>query len=141
MGLASELIQKVTLGAKTIESSVIQGVGTATEFIRKNPVTSGVTVAGGLLAGATIVQIARKRKKKKTATRKAPRKHVHKHVHHIKKKSRTKVRGKKWYGKTRSKTIHTTKKGQPYVILSDGRARFIKKSRARDMRKRKGGYR
>ena len=138
MGLASELVQKVTLGARAIESSVIQGVGTATEFIRKNPVTSGVTVAGGLLAGATIVQIARKRKaKKKTATRKASKRPAQRR----KTKSRTKVKGKKWYGKTRSKKIFTTKKGQPYVILASGKARFIKKSRARDMRKRKGGYR
>ena len=138
MGLASELIQKVSIGAKSLQSSVIQGVGSATEFIRKNPVTSGVTVAGGLLAGATIVQIRRKRKaKKKTAKRKASKKTTQRR----KKKSRVKVKGKKWYGKTRGKQIKTTKKGQPYVILSDGRARFIKKSRAKDMRKRKGGYR
>lgn len=74
---ASDLIQKVQLGAKQLQSSIIQGVGTASEFVRKNPVTSGVSVAGGVLAGATIVQIVRKRKKakvkKKTAKRK-PRK-------------------------------------------------------------------
>ena len=135
---ASDLIQKVTLGARALQSSVVQGVGSATEFIRKNPVTSGVTVAGGVLAGATIIQIAKKRKaKRKTAKRKAPRKTTQRR----KKKSRTKVRGKKWYGKTRSKQIKMTKKGQPYVILASGKARFIKKSRARDMRKRKGGYR
>ena len=138
MGQASDLIQKVSLGARALESSVIQGVGSATEFIRKNPVTSGVTVAGGVLAGDTIVQIARKRKaKRKTAKRKAPRKTTQRR----KKKSRVKVKGKKWYGKTRSKKIFKTKKGQPYVILKSGKARFIKKSRARDMRKRKGGYR
>lgn len=138
MGLASELIQKVTLGARALESSVIQGVGSATEFIRKNPVTSGVTVAGGVLAGATVVQIVRKRKAKKKTARRKPSK---KPVARRKKKSRRLVKGKKWYGKTRSKKIFTTKKGQPYVILSSGKARFIKKSRARDMRKRKGGYR
>lgn len=139
MGLASELVQKVTLGARSLESSVIQGVGSATEFIRKSPVTSGVAVAGGVLAGATIIQIVRKRKaKKKTARRKRPQKPKARR----KKKSRViPSKKKRWYGKTRSKKIFTTKKGQPYVILSSGKARFIKKSRASAMRKRKGGYR
>lgn len=135
---ASDLLQKITLGAKAARQSIAQGVGTASEFVRKNPVTSGVTIAGGLLAGATIVQISKKRRAKKTtARRKAPKKPTQRR----KMKSRTKVKGKKWYGKTRTKKIFKTKAGQPYVILSSGKARFIKKSRAAAMRKRKGGYR
>lgn len=43
-------------------------------------------------------------------------------------------------GKDRStKRIRFTKTGQPYVIMSSGKARFIKKSSARNSRKRKGG--
>ena len=91
-----------------------------------------------MLATGTIIQISKKRKaKKKTAKIKASRKVTQPR----KKKSKAKVKGKKWYGKTQSKKIFKTKKGQPYVILSSGKARFIKKSRAKDMRKRKGGYR
>jgi len=43
-------------------------------------------------------------------------------------------------GKDRStKRIRHTKNGQPYIILANGRAKFIKKSSARSSRKRKGG--
>ena len=75
MGLASELLQKIQIGAREIQQDVLQGVGSATEFVRKNPVTSGVSVAGGVLAGLTAIQIIRKRRKpsvKRKAARKKP---------------------------------------------------------------------
>lgn len=150
---ASDLLQKIIIGAKKVGTSIVQDVGTASEFVRKNPITSGVSVAGGVLAGATIVQIVRKRRKaavkKKTAKRKPSRKPTQRR----KTKSRTMGRGKGSLHRTRvggkatrhkhrgTKKIHITKKGQPYIILASGKARFIKKSSASRMRKLKGGFR
>ena len=138
MGLATDLIQKVTFGAKEVGSSIVQSVGTASEFVRKNPVTSSVGVAGGVLAAGTIIQIARKRRKssrkvKKKVTRSRKKKRP----------TRRKVSKKRKHhkGKHRgTKAIHLTKKGQPYIILASGKARFIKKSSASRMRKIKGGH-
>lgn len=132
MGLASDILQKISLG----KSDIIQGVGSAEQFVRKNPITSSVAVAGGLLAGGTVVQILRK-KRKAVGKAKTKRKATTKTK---KRKSRKAPSKKKWYGKTRSNKIKMTKKGQPYVILASGKARFIKKSRAKSMKKRKGGY-
>ena len=137
MGMASDLIQKVVLGVKSLESSVIQGVGSATEFVRKNPVTSSASVAGGVLATGAVVQIIRKKRSSSRKTKK-------KVSRSSKKKSSTRrkvsKKGKHHKGKHRgSKAIHMTKKGQPYIILASGKARFIKKSSASRMRKLKGG--
>lgn len=111
MTLASDLIQRVQIGARALESSIIQGVGSASEFIRKNPVTSGVSVAGGVLAGATVIQIIRKKRKssrkakKKTSRARAKKrkskrkvsrgKHKRVHKHRVKKGLDVIHRGKK----------------------------------------------
>lgn len=95
--------------------------------------------AGALALGGVAVAGVRARRRKSTT----PRKKVKKPT--SKKRKRKSVipraKSKRWYGKTKSKKIKFTKKGQPYVILASGKARFIKKSRAKDMRKRSGGYR
>ena len=143
MGLATDLVQKVTLGARALESSVIQGVGSATEFIRKNPVTSSVGVAGGILAGGTVVQIIRKKRAKaRTAKKKVTRSRKKKLTTRRKVSKKKQGAAHHHRGKHRgTKAIHVTKKGQPYIILANGRARFIKKSSAKRMRKLKGGFR
>jgi hypothetical protein len=74
---------------------------------------------------------------RKSSVRKAKRmRRVHASKH-IRKRSHTrKHKGRKF---TSRKRIHYTKKGQPYVIIKGGKARFIKKKSARISRKRKGG--
>ncbi len=84
MGLASELVQKVSLGKDVVS----QSIGAGSEFVRKNPVTSAVGVAGGVLAGGTIIQIARKKRKAGRKT-KAKRKAVRRPT---KKKTKTQIR-------------------------------------------------
>lgn len=135
--VASELLQKIVIGGRKAVERGVSDVGEATDFIRKNPVTSGVGVAGGLLAGATIVQIARKRKKKATTTRK-------------KKKSTKKVTRRKTKKKpakrktTRTKAmggVYTAKNGTKYIRLASGKVRFISNKSASMRKKRKGGYR
>ena len=149
MGQASEWIQSV-------KSVVGGGLGEAEEFIRKHPVTSAVTVGGGVLAGAGITQIIRKVRKKSTKTKKSTarktskkrgkgrdRKFISKQKHEIRRRRKTpaKIYGKKgkYYsrkplrkaGKSKSKKrvgkIYHTKNGQPYKIMASGKARFIKR--------------
>ena len=143
MALASDIIQKIQLGARRIVSTGGEFIGDATEFVRKNPVTSAVGVSGGILAGITAVQIVRK-KRKATSKVKKPKRRVSKKKPTTRRKVSKKRKITKHHhrGKHRgTKAIHITKKGQPYIILPSGRARFIKKSSASRMRKLKGGFR
>jgi len=118
----------------------------ANEIIDYLQANTGKVLAGaGILAGTAVVGGAvgyaiAKRKTKKKAKKK--------------KKSKVRASGKRkrkrqssgsyarTAGKRRdrsTKRIRMTKTGQPYVILANGRARFIKKSSAKASRKRKGG--
>lgn len=104
---------------------------------------TGILATGAVVGGAVGYAIG-KRKTKKKAKKK-------------KKKRTSKLRNSKYSSKRRRKSsgsyartagkrrdrstkrIRMTKTGQPYVILANGRARFIKKSSAKASRKRKGG--
>jgi hypothetical protein len=148
MGLAADLLQKVTIGARRLRESTVQGVGAAEEFVRKNPATSAATVAGGVVAGVTAIQIVRKASKKSPKAKKKSRK-----ARKTKPRTRRKVSKKKKSGARRQRKPYTagkgrdtstrrirfTKNNQPYVILKSGKARFIKKASVARMRKRKGG--
>jgi len=87
----------------------------------------GIAIAGIRSRRARSPTLRKKTKKKagKSTKRKTSKKNKgrtgHKHKH----------RG--------TKQIHLTKKGQPYIILSSGKARFISKKSAKLRRKRKGG--
>ena len=154
MSLASDILQKVQVGASKLKSSLVSDVGTASEFVRKNPVTSGVGVAGGVLAGVTAVQIVRKVKSKATKTKAArkkttkkkggnrDRKFISKEKHeqaYIRRKRKagkkiTRTQYKTKTSKTTKKRVgklYFTKKGQPYKIMASGKARFVKKSKGR----------
>lgn len=127
-------------------------------FVSEKPV--GAAVIGSVAVGATtlgIVKAVKKRRKakkksKKSTKRKAGRKCKgrklkfgspawrKKYIKKGKKRrspsyARTAGKGKD----TSTKRIRMTKKGQPYIILRSGKARFIKKSSARRSRKLKGG--
>jgi len=86
-------------------------------------------VAGGVAGGALLASAVKKKRKK--AKRKSVRKRANKH--------RYKKRRTKHTKRTSHKRIHYTRKGQPYVILRSGKARFIKKSSAKRSKKMKGG--
>lgn len=155
MSLASDILQKVKVGAKQLKSSLVSDVGEASEFVRKNPVTSSVGVAGGVLSGFTAVQIIRKARKKSIKT-KAKRKKItskkakstrkkysghtkrgwkldrakrSKEKHEIAYQRRKKTSTRKT--KKRTGVTYYTKNGQPYKILSSGKARFLKKTNRR----------
>lgn len=111
----------------------------AQEFAKENPLaSSGIAIASlGAVAGITALAVS-KRRKKKNKTKKTKYKRT---------KSRNKRRNKRikyarTVGKRKDKSmkrIRMTKNGQPYVIMANGRARFISKKSARLSRKRKGG--
>jgi gas vesicle protein len=113
-----------------------------TNFIKDN---IGAIAAGtaGLVIGGAVGAIAASAisNKKSTKRRKSSNKYSRKrnHSHKTKKRGRytphTAGKGKD----TSHKRIRQTKNGQPYVIMANGRARFIKKSSARRSRKTSGG--
>lgn len=95
---------------------------------------AGGVAAGSLITGAVALGVASSKKRrsrsstKRRKTSKKTKKRKYKYA---------RTAGK---GKDRStKRIRMTKTGQPYIILASGKARFIKKSSARNSRRRKGG--
>ena len=156
MSLASDILQKVKIGGRKLLESGAQSVGSAQEFVRKNPVSSGVSVAGGALAGVTAIQIIRKKRKKSTKSKARTKKTTSKKTKSKRKKysghtkrgwkldraKRSKEpheiayqkRKKKLSGKKTKKrvgVIYHTKRGQPYKIMASGKARFLKKTNRR----------
>ncbi len=136
-----------------------EGLTNVTNLIGENPLAAvGVAAGTGAVLGAgTAVAITGIAKKKK----KSSKKKIKKSKKRSTKKRKSKLKfGSRAYrkkyltskrkrrssprtaGKGRdksSKRIRYTKKGQPYIIMHNGRARFIKKSGARRSHKLKGG--
>jgi hypothetical protein len=120
-------------------------ISTSSGLIQDNPFAAvGIAAGVGAIAGAGIGLVAgsksgssTKKKRKRTTKRSVKkRKYTSKRVKkRVRKTPRTAGKGKD----TSTKRIRYTKKGQPYVILKNGRARFIKKSSAKRSRKLKGG--
>ena len=145
MSTATELIQKVS---KDASGRLTTLAGEASEFIRKHPVTSAVTVGGGVLAATQVIRIVKKRKKasatkkrKKKTTKRTSRKgkrsklswqldraRISKEKHEVAYQRRKKLKSKRTT-KKRVGVTYYTKNGQPYKILANGRARFIKGKR------------
>ncbi len=122
-------------------------LGSSIEFIKENPLIStiGVTgaVVGGVVVASSIIGKSNKRKTKRCKSRNS-RKRVRriKHTKRGWKQDRKRFnKSQKWevaYRKRKkrkgsirhSKKIHYAKKtGQPYIILRNGRAKFIKGKR------------
>lgn len=96
----------------------------------KIAVGAGVAAIGGGLVGAALVGTSRK--KKTSRGRKRDRKFISKQKHERRYKRKTKgkrYKSKKRKSSTRSKGVKYTKNGQPYIILSSGKAKFIKGKR------------
>jgi len=126
-------------------SSLIGGI-TTTEAV-----VGGTAVAGAGLLGAGIVAASsgngksKTRKKKTSKGRTRDRKYISKQKHEVRRKRKVAGRIYKRKGKYYSRKplrkagakrsrksssrrgIHYTKKGQPYILLRSGKARFIKK--------------
>jgi len=100
-----------------------------------NPVTTAL--GGALIGGSIIGAISKRSKSSKKKRAKTNKRKVKRTSRKRKYRRYARTAGKKRDRST--KRIRMTKNGQPYVILANGRARFIKKSSARNSRKRKGG--
>lgn len=120
-------------------------IGSSIDFIKEHPIGSAIIGGGTAVAiGATAVAVSRARSSKSKTTRKKTTKKTTKRKSKRKKTNKSKrvrrtprTAGK---GKDRStRRIRYTKKGQPYVIMKSGKARFIKKSSAKRSHKLKGG--
>ena len=102
-------------------------------------VVAGVTIGAGV---AGIVNVIRKRRAKPKTTKKRSTTTRRKSSKRTTRKSTTtaqKRRAKAFRG-ANPKKIYTTKKGQPYIKLRSGKARFISKKSASSRKKRKGGF-
>jgi len=113
------------------------------EFIGDNKntlITTGVGLAGVAVGAGAATVVNRVRRKTSTTKRKSRTKTTRKRSYKSKKNKKYKYARTAGKGRDRStKRIRMTKKGQPYIILKSGKARFIKKSSAHNSRKRKGG--
>jgi len=114
-------------------SEGISGLSTTQKII--GAVAVGSAVGLGVLAVSKIRKKKRKTAKTKKSKKRARKKRGVKH-----KVSRRGKSKKHKVGHRGTKQIHYTTKGQPYIILSSGKARFIKKSSAKARKKQKGGY-
>jgi len=118
-------------------------VANATNFIKSNIGTIGAGVGGVALGGVlgyTAAKLVSSRKTSKKRKSKSSSKRKRASSHSKKRKRRNhyaRTAGKR--KDTSHKRIRMTKHGQPYIILASGKARFIKKSSARNSRRRKGG--
>lgn len=101
----------------------------------------GLAAVTGAAVGAGVTSLAmssgsKKRKRsKKSKSKKRSRKGKARRSTSYKGRTSTRT------NTSRRKVYYTKKRHQPYIILSSGKARFIKKSSAKRMRKLKGGYR
>jgi len=128
------------MGIDNLQENVLSAIDTRKDGISVNPLgaVAGAAGVGAVLGGAVgagVVAIA-KRKKKKSNYKRSRKKNT------SSRNRRRKQRKPHTAGKRRDrsmKRIRYTKNNQPYIILSSGKARFIKKSSARRSKKQKGG--
>jgi len=90
-------------------------------------VAIGSALTGAILGAGVTSLIKRKKSKSRRSRRSHPR-HEKKHQHYGRHEVANRKRKKKSHSR-RKGGIHYTKKGQPYIILSSGKARFVKKKR------------
>jgi len=137
----------------TLPDGTITGIVDEVKAKIENPLvalTGGVILGAGITAGVTALAHKKKsynKKQKKKSSKKS--RHSHKKLKFgskaYRKKHLGKHRGQKQphtagKGKdTSHRRIRFTKHNQPYIILPNGRAKFIKKSSVGRRRKLKGG--
>lgn len=122
------------------------GVNDVTSFVKENPLVSGLGLGllGATAIVTTVATVKSNKSKSKSSKRRTKRRRKVKSVHRRKSrrsKKRTR-RTPRTAGKrkdTSHKRIRYTKRGQPYIIMSNGRARFIKHKSAKTSHKKRGG--
>lgn len=121
-----------------------EGLSNVSNLIGENPLASTAIAAGtGVVVGAgTTAAIMGISKKKKSSSKKKYKKNKKSSSKRSKKRKGNNRKTPRTAGKGKdrsTKRIRYTKRGQPYVIMRNGRARFIKRSSARVSHKLKGG--
>lgn len=115
-------------------------------FISEKPLQAATALGAGIIIPTSLGIVAlrrkkrgkRRRKKEKRRRRKSQGRRKVSRGRHLHKVSR---RGKaRRHTHRGTKQIHFTKNGQPYILLSSGKARFIKRTSVRRRRKLKGGF-
>jgi len=126
-------------------TSIGEGLVSEITSLAENPLATGIAgaiIGAGITAGAIGLVSSAKKKSSKRKTSKKGRgrardrkfKSKQKHEQRYKRKRKYKIYGRKGYHKAdikrKSKSkrgIHYTKNGQPYKLLANGQARFIKR--------------
>jgi len=122
-----------------INSLITNAVGLAKENPLVTAAGVGVVTAGAVLGTAAIVGSKRSkaRNSRKRSGRARDRRYISKQKHERAYQRRRKKQGKKTYGKKyksrngrrKGKIYYARKTGQPYILLSSGKAKFIKGKR------------
>lgn len=123
------------MGLDNLKNGLLSAVGA----IKANPVETALVTGGVVAATAASAVALSRRKGKKGSKRKSTRKksYTSRGRRRTRRRRTPRTAGK---GKDRStKRIRYTKRGQPYVIMKSGKARFIKLNSARRSHKQKGG--
>lgn len=133
-------------GITNVKDLIGDTISNITNPFTSTPKTASIAggITGAVLGAGTAVAVSAvsKRRKKRKSKSKSFRK---RDLKSNRKRRRKSKRGYKYAytarkGKdTSTRRIRQTKNGQPYIILANGRARFIKRSSARRSRKLKGG--
>lgn len=121
------------------------GIGDVLEsgigIIESNPLAAfGIAAGAGAVVGGVVTGLAVSSSKKKRVSKSRNSRKRGRRIRHTKRgwamdrKRRSKQKWEVTYQRRKKKGksrrgIHYTKKGQPYKIMSNGRARFIKKSK------------
>lgn len=113
-------------------------IGLAKENVGLTAIGAGVVGIGAGLGAAALIGSATKKKTRKSSSRRKRIKHTKRGLaQDRKRRSKQKwevayqKRKRKHHSSKRRKGIHYTKKGQPYIIMASGKARFVKKTKRR----------
>jgi hypothetical protein len=124
----------------SLQEGIHNAITESGEFIKENAVAIGVGTAGVAVGGALLLASGKKNKSKSKSKRgrSRDRKYISKEKWE---RAYTKKHGKgkrKYYHSKKSrrklrkgKVYYARKTGQPYIILSSGKAKFIKGKRKR----------
>ena len=91
----------------------------------------------GYLGAGSIYIMGSSKKRKRKSTKRKVKSRKKRNNYKTKKQKKPYTAGKR--RDTSKRRIRYTKNNQPYIIMANGRARFIKKSSVKNSRKRKGG--
>ena len=121
-----------------IQDGIVGAYSEMSGVIRENPTAAiGGAVIGSAIIGTAIGGVIAAKKKTTKTTRKKHRKITHtKRGWAQDRKRRSKQKWEVAYQKRKKKSksrkgVHYTKNGQPYILLKNGKARFIKGKRKR----------